>query len=265
MVDSSVLLLTVVTVVLALGAVLLLLPIVQLTVRAKRDFQRARGTQHRKQIEHALAAIRTQVGQLQGDTKRLEHQMTVLEGEEARELDHALARYLVSTRLGDVPGVGRARIQSISDSVFRSQLSDLHSAHHVPGIGPTTQAAISNWVNRMQSTWPQLRSASFSDKQQILDGYAAQRQALEQQRVMLVQRITTLQNLDQLATRELQVLSRITTADFRRALKVSGDRKNAEDLQRYILGLFPPWGTAPPWYTELLSAAAGERAVGRIT
>ena len=262
--DSS-LILTVVIVALVIGAVLLLLPTVQMSTRAKRDYRRARGTQHRQQVEQALAAIRTQVEQLQNDTVQLQQHLSALGSEEARELDQALARHLVSTRIDEVPGVGRARIKAISDTVFRGQLNDLHSAHQIPGIGPSTQTAISSWVNEMQSDWTQLRSTSFAGKRQIIDRYTNQRHDLEQQLAIAAQRISELEKLDRLATSEVQKLSRITVGDFRRALKGRENRKDAEDLQGYILGMFPPWDTVPSWYTELLNAAERETTDGRVT
>lgn len=265
-VGASVPLLIVVAVVLIAGAGLLLLPGLLLRSRAKRDYRNARGTQHRQYIEQAVAAVRVQVGLLQADVERLDDRLAGLDREASSELDQALARHLVTTKLDDVPGLGPTRVRAIVDNVFQSRLSDLHSAsahENISNIGPKTQMAISNWVHEMESRWPQLRSDAFPGKQPILDRFSFPRRDLERQRTALTDRITTLQALERQGEDELLRLSAITVDDFRRVLTGRKEAKAPEAIQRYILGAFAPWAMVPAWYADLLTAAEGEGTDGR--
>lgn len=261
--DASVLVLVIVGVVLAVGAVVMVLPTLQLRSRAKRDFRNARGTQHRRYIEQALAAVRTRIATLQADVRQLDDRVAMIERDELSELDQALARYLVATRLDDVPGVGPSRVRAILDAGFRGELSDLHTAHTLESIGPKTQNAISAWVREMQGRWPRLRNESFPGKQQILDRNAPHWRDLEQRRATLSAKITSLQALERQAGEELVRLSAVTVADFRRALTGRRDASGADAIRRYLLGTFAPWSMVPSWYADLLTAAEGEGAGGR--
>jgi hypothetical protein len=242
---------------------MLLLPFIFVNLRARRDFATARGTQHRNQVERAVASVRAQLQGLRNDAGRLDRRLAELERDELQELDKALAHFLVSERLDEVPGIGPTRVAAILAGVFRSKLSDLHSAHLAPGIGPQTQAWISAWVTVMEDMWPELRSGPFTGKQQILDRYAAKRTDLKALRSALAERIAALDALERRAVEGLALLSRVTVADFRRALRGRGHGKNPDAFREHILGLFPPWGSVPDWYADLLNAGEGDGAGAR--
>jgi hypothetical protein len=244
-------------------AALLLLPFIIMDLRARRDFAAARGTQHRHQVERAVGSVRARVQALRSDAGRLDRRLAELERDESQELNKALARFLVSERLDEVPGIGPTRVAAILASVFRSKLSDLHSAHLAPGIGPQTQAAISAWVTYMEARWPELRGAPFTGKQQIPDRYAATRADLTAQRSALARRIAALEVLERRAAEALALLSRVTAADFRRALRRRGRAKDQDALRQHVLGLFPPWAKTPDWYVDLLNAGEGDEAGAR--
>ncbi len=260
--DVSILLLCVVAVIVVAGVILLVLPGFLLRRRATRDYRDARGTQHRQYVEQGLMSVRARVARLQADVRRIDDRVAGTEQEELGELDQALTRHLSLTRLDDVPGLGPGRVKVIIDNVFRSQLSDLHTAHLLPTIGPATQSAISRWVNENQARWPQLRNEAFSGRQEIVNRYAPFLRDLDQERTALIDRIATLQALEHRAADELLRLSTTTVDDFHRVLMERKDAKAAEEIQRYLLGLFAPWAMVPAWYAELLTAAEGEGAGG---
>ena len=232
-------------------------PRVVTAVQAHRDYRRARGTLHRAEIERALSRLDQRVAEERGAMDRAEGDLRGIAQEEDSELDRALTEHLVRTRLDEVPGVGRSRVEAIRTTIFRGRLCDLLRADDVPGIGPQTAEAIADWVARMEADWSKLRSGAFPEKTEIAERYARRCAVAEQQRRAASRRLDELDGVAKRARAELERLQGVTPGAFRRSLRSGGMTEDA-DLQAYVLGVFPPWESPPRWYTALTEPPSAE-------
>ena len=230
--------------------------------KAERDYRRARGTHHKKQIELALVSIKNQITRLKSEEAERQDEIIQNRSNEEKELDAALSKHLVNTKLREVPGLGQSRISSIQTSVFRGRLSDLHQAHVVPGIGQAIQTSISNWVRSMESTWGRSRSTDFPGKKAIVERHSLERQKIEIKQHEIAKRIAELEGHEGAATGILQSLLWASPSDFRTAMKKGASYEKPELLRQYILGVFAPWEKIPSTYAEVIEAAEGTSYFG---
>lgn len=242
---------------------LVVVPYQRLRRQALADFRRARGTQHREVVGDAIAKVDAKAASLRVEISRSVTSRVAIDQEERTELDEALARYLVRTRLVEVPGIGAANVRAIETTLLRHSLADLHrAAGHVPGIGPAKQAAITTWVNAMGSDWSALQNAAFPGKQDIQLRYQARRVTLTDRERVLSQRVSQLEELSRTASAALAVLGTPSVDDFTAALRGRQPKPGHPQLGAYIAGLFAPWAVAPPWFNELLSSAQQADQIG---
>ena len=242
-------------------------PYLVLTGRARHDYQAARGTQHRRQLEAALVALRRQREQLRAEGERRQRRLAEWDAAERAELERTLAAHLIETRLDGVAGVGPTRATAIRTDVFRGRLDDLRQAHLASGIGPTTQQAIDTWLDEMKRDWHNLLATPYPSGEPVRARYAALRAALADEKRAAAEREAQLAEVEGPVAAELDRLRLVSVADFRRALAAEG--KETKDgaarqaaIAAYVVGSFPPWAAPPAWYATLERVVAGAEPGG---
>lgn len=241
----------------AVGGLVLAWPWIAMARQAHGDYHRARGTLHLTEIERALIPLHARLDQARTRAAQHAGELERVGAEERLALDRALAEHLVRTRLDEVPGIGGARVEAIRRGVFRGDLRDLLRADDVPGVGPQTAAAIAAWVQSTLAEWPRFLAGDFPGKTETADRYVARREELRREQEAATGRVAELEAIDAAARAELERLRRHTPGAFRRALRSGGAA--AVGIQEYVLGVYPPWATAPAWYTALMEIDAGHR------
>ena len=179
-------------------------------------------------------------------------------------LREAVVNQLVAAELPTLPGIGPRLAALIISSIFQGQLSDLHQASSLEGIGPQKQAVLNQWVAAQEWRLPDLVAGDFPGKAAILAQYEptierltaeiAADEAAQADRRLLLSRVYDVQ----------ERLKGVTVADFERALLNPGSPPTR--LHHYQLGVFPPWEPPPDWFVAALEAAQlpTDRAYNRI-
>jgi hypothetical protein len=219
--------------------------------RAHRDYEAARGTKHLRTLRSSLKPLRRRLRTRRSQVSGLKQNLEALEEARSAELRVALSAHLVRTRLAEVRGVGPGLSERILRSCFEGSLTDLHSAHHVRGVGASRREAIVAWARARQKEFPLLLAGDFPGKQEILETYKPQvtplRKALGAERQALTDEEMMLSKAEEAAAR----LSKIKRSRFRAALR--GGRRPASVPAWYLAGVYAPWHQAPEWFSRLTS------------
>lgn len=221
-----------------------------LSEQARRDYANARGTAHLNLLRQAKKQLEAAVRPLQNELEQSRKLLAGLQAQKKIQLADALQTYIVQTRLTEVPGIGSKLAQSLTATVFRGNLRDLHFASRVPGIGQAKQMEINRWVSRYETQLPALLETDFPGKADILKNFYVHEKELQ---TYMQQRQTRFARLNEKLDRvkqELSWLESVSLLHFLQALEKPG--KPDERLARYLLGVFPEWEPVPDWFKELL-------------
>lgn len=245
--------------ILFLLAIVLALPSIlrqsRLASRARRDHQRARGTQHLRQIRDSLKVLNRRRDSLDQERQRLRGTLGRLEQERTNKLASALCRHIVETQLTQIDGIGPKLRDRLIRSSFDGTLRSLRSAYRVSGVGQQKQWAIERWVEYKEQELPHLMTQDFPNKTTITDEYDRQERELRKNLQEIEERVESMSRLASLATAEAERLSEVTVAHFRRAY--AQDREASEAVGKYLQGAFPEWAPMPSWFKTLLSEYGG--------
>lgn len=234
----------------------------KLRKQAQIDYGQARGTAHKALLQNAANSLRQQKDLQTDIVQSLRSEIVNLQENRDQKLKAALTNYLVQVRLTDIPGIGESRKADILRYIYRGQLTDLHSAHQVPGIGEQTQKAINQWIHANQQKFPQLLRENFPGREEV-DSWYHQALSIKEQKIASAQeKIQTIQaQLDPIQV-ELQWLERVTAEDFYRALKQADAAPPR--LDDYIQGVFAEWEAVPDWFRDALAKADSRQLPGVI-
>lgn len=218
--------------------------------RARRDYEDARGTLHRRMLLDAEPYLQTEARAAQKRKIALKDETHRLESEREAELHRAVVRPIVERELATLPGIGPRRAEAIIEQVFTGHLDSLRLAFRVEGIGLQKQAAINAWIEDQARRLPELINGAFPEKAGIVAYYG---QALREKKAEL-DRAQALESSRREALQkvyeELGWLMDVRLYDFEMAYAegiVSGEK-----VARYLLGVFPPWEPMPDWFGRAL-------------
>ena len=249
---ASISVLLVVLVILALPAILRLL---RLASRARRDYQRARGTQQLRQIRNSLKILRRRLRSLEQEKLRLSCTLRELEQERTEELSRALQRHLVEARLTEIDGIGPKLQDQIIRYSFDGSLRSLRGAYRVRGVGQQKQWALQHWAEQRERELPHLMKQSFPNKKRINNEYNRKERDITKSLKDVEGKIDSMKQLRGLASAEEERLSEVKVVHFRQAHKQNKEASKAVD--QYLQGAFAEWEPMPSWFKTLISEYGG--------
>lgn len=247
--------------ILFLLAIALILPTIlrqsRLVSRARRDYQRARGTQHLRQIRGSLKILNKRLDSLEQEQvqQRLSGALWILEQERSDKLSRALCRYLVETQLAQIDGIGPKLQEQIIRYSFDGTLDSLRGAYRVRGVGRQKQWNIQRWVEQKKLELPLLMEQDFPDKRRLQDEYDQRGRELEKSLREVKEQVDVMKQLRTVAAAEEERLAQVTVAHFGQAYKQ--DQEAAEVVNRYLQGAFAEWEPMPSWFETLISKYGG--------
>lgn len=249
-------------IVLAVGLIIVTLLIHELTSvdralrrRALHDYNAARGTQHRKQLQHSVQVLRPRRDNLTQERTSLQTQVVSLNERQGAELERILVKQTVEARLGEIRGLGPSLVSDIIKQCFNGSLSSLNRAYIVRGIGSERQAAISKWVRSVESQLPNLLKRDFPGKQDVVARYQSEKDVIEKRISSITRELARLESMEQKANDAIAQLSRVGPTDFANALQRGAVDQN-QALAEHLSGIFPEWEPVPAWYADLLKEVA---------
>jgi len=223
--------------------------------RARHDYRVARGTQHLKQLEGPLAKLEHEIQVIRRQIQGIEQQLHDLGGKRQDELRAAACQYLVNHRLTDVDGIGPQLQQRIVRSCFRGSLRDLHHAERVRGVGPRRRAAIMRWVQARERELPALMERAFPGRDGVEKAYRTKVGPLRKRLAEREADLKEKEDLHKSTKKAVETLESVNVACFRRALS---RRSSDEPVPSwYLEGVYPAWGSAPDWFTTVLTEYGG--------
>lgn len=237
-----------------LTLLLLLLPKIEYEVnilrKSRLDFNRSRGTLHRKLIKSSLANLNFQITETNRKINELTSQIASLASQESRELERTLATIIVNNELS-IPGIGPVLKERVIRSCFDGTLGSIRRASGVHGIGEQKYSAIFYWVNSKEANFAHRLSGDFPGKRAIVQGYVETKQKLTRELDKTNQVLKDMTVLREVSKDELNKLEQISAFNFSKAYK--GDKMAAEQVTQYLAGSFPEWSKTPTWFETLIA------------
>ena len=227
----------------------------RLVSRARKDYRRARGTQHLRQIRDSLKILNKRLESHEQEKDRLSRTLRRLEQERTDKLTHALCRYVVETQLTQIDGIGPKLRDRIIRYSFDGTLDSLRRAYRVRGVGQQKQWAIRHWIAQKERELPRLMKGSFPGRTGINDEYKQREQNLRKSLKEVEKELDAMRQLRTVASAEEERLSGVTVTHFRQAYKP--DREAAEAVAQHLQGTFAEWEPMPSWFKALISKYGG--------
>jgi hypothetical protein len=218
--------------------------------RARRAFERARGTLHVEMLRRT---------QEQLDAEWHAGHAALVEAQSARQRVQAerdeilivlLSRALVHTRLDEVSGIDGATKARIIRDVFDGHLEDLRSAQWVIGLGEERQRAINDWVLDCRRRFPELLTEDFPGRREVVARFRPRLDALETRVRALQAQLDELVALRESVGEALTRLWRVTLDDFVAALRDPSDGRARAAVAVYERGVFAEWEPPPEWFRK---------------
>jgi hypothetical protein len=224
----------------------------ELAKQARLDYQQARGTAHLKLLATAIAHREKPRKECEQSLFTAQKEQATVENKQATELDQALARNLIRTRLMEVPGIGAVLCVRILTYGFYGRLSDLNHLN-IEGVGEARQQAIQAWVTRYQQRWSELLQGEFAGKAEILQRYAPDHQRLGDAITSVQAKLAEIDRQLERPKSEVAKLKAVREADFERTLR--GRAQATPDMDCYLRGVFAEWEPMPDWFRDLVEEA----------
>jgi len=225
-----------------------------IVMQAKMDFHEARGTAHLAILRQSYARIHKQLEQCDKKSTIVQNQIVTLQRERDEKLRATVERLIAYTRLTEVKGIGPKMRDRILATVFRSRLTDLTQAYRVQGVGSSKQQAINAWIQYYSRQLPTLLSQEFEGNSQIIGHYESLFSELNRQASLLAHEKENLQAQLQYLETPIQALEKVRITDFVHLIQNPSLVK--DDVDKYLVGLFPEWETPPDWFSALSSEEA---------
>lgn len=225
----------------------------QLKKEARRDYQQARGTQHRQLLRRGRTKM---VVEQQRQQEALQHAKQELKRQQRQRddaLEARLPRWLIENHFHEIPGLGKAMRDDIVARVFYSRLQDLHDAYRCQGVGPRKQIAISRWVYEYEIKMEVLQQHDFPGKAEVLAKY---QQPIKAQKAQVTRLVKKKARLDRRLARieeTLAWLQAVEESDFIKAYCGADDAPH-DKVEAYLRGVFAEWEPEPRWFREARKA-----------
>lgn len=217
--------------------------------QARNAYKSARGTHHRTLLNAALKQQQQLQKAAQMEIAVIERKLLQLQKQEQVALDGELQKWIATTQLREVPGIGAKRYEQLMHNVFNGRLDDfLHAKNRVPGIGEATQAALNRWVYNYKQRLPGLMLGDFPGKLPITSAYAQKREVLLTEQRALETRIVALIAAQDPIECELAWLNQVNLRAFQQTYK-----REDPQVDRYMLGVFAEWEKMPEWFRSVMT------------
>ena len=228
---------------------------VSAAARARRDYRRARGTQHLRMIRRSMKVLDSTITQLKQKESPLQAKIKDIDAVRSRELGLALCYCIAQNHLTDVHGIGLILRDRLMATCFDGTLESLRRADRVYGIGYQRAYSIRVWVTKWTQQLPQLGAQDFPGKEAISQKYTAELLRLQNELDDMARKYMALNQLRDEAATERDRLSRVKTRNLWRAYK--GDKEASSVVDEYLQGTFPEWGQMPLWFKTLVGEYGG--------
>lgn len=222
---------------------------------ASRQYERARGTAHRRLLEQAQRRQQDNAERLLQRIRMAEGEKERLRQEQQEALERALAAWIVVERLSQARGIGDQLAYEIRQTVFRGRLEDLYRASQVViGIGPQRQQAINRWIEYYQTQFDDLLERPFPEKARIKQQYREKIEAEEQKIEQMSEQLEPIQSSLAEIKARLEPLERVSVEDFVAALGNNEAESYTEsEVELYVQGVFAEWEAPPDWFRRLVT------------
>jgi len=222
--------------------------------QAKIDYELARGTIHKRQIQACLSKLGLELKRLRAKESQEKQKLKKLDVRRQEALRSALSDVLVRNHLTDINGIGPQTAARILKSVYRGKLADLHhSSQRIQGIGNAKQAAISLWVSEMERRFDAMLEEDFPGKDDVLDSFRSDERLIQGTLRVVRQDIADLEMLKETAEKALDPLMPVSALTYYKRLRGEGQHP----IEAYSIGVFPPWERPPTWFARLLNDFGG--------
>lgn len=226
--------------------------------KAKRDYAKARGTQHKRFLTHGLTQLDTMIKVQEQRKQEMTIERKQAEQEKERQLDHALYSNIIETYLPGAEGVGEKLTRKILDQCFDGTLTSLNRAHVVNGVGKAKQESIDQWLKDIEKIIPEYQHRDFPHRNDITKEFSMKMWDLEVQIASLERDLKKNKNLRSQVRFALTPLEKV---DFSVFLGSYFDRPGERDsgmVDGYLLGSYPEWEPKPKWFEDLENSLGGK-------
>ncbi len=218
---------------------------------AKSEFEQARGTYHLHMLNEARKRYELIIKDIDRDILQKNDQKLKTEIEEKEQLRQCLEKYLITTRITEIPGIGQELGRGILNQIYRGNLTDLYQSFALSGIGDQKQSNINIWVNKYLNQIFTFLQNDFPGKNEIIN-------QSKEKIVFILDEIEQKHTDKSVAEKKLIIinqwigkLEKITLDDFI-AARVE-NKGNFSEIENYINGVFAEWESIPDWFKEVMS------------
>jgi len=219
---------------------------------SRREYNKSRGTAHKKLLQNQLKKIKTMIKNEENLLKKHRDKKSNTEKEKIKEIDYAATTYIFNKDFTNIPGIGRILKERIQRSVFNGTLDSLYRCNRVQGIGEQKYWEIRRWIEYTKRTMYRVIESNFPGKQGIVARYNKQLIEIGKNIQEVEERLSRLRDYSSQAEKDLKKLSRVTSGTFNKSY--GGDEEASKLVTEYHLGLFPEWQRMPTWFKEMMEA-----------
>ena len=220
-------------------------------LRARRDYQLARGSMHLSQIRNSQKILNKKIIDLEKEKQKLEKDLHNLNQRTSERLLNALSYHIVTTRLSEIEGIGPILRDRIIVNCFDGTLESLRRAYRLEGIGEIKLQAISRWVKEIEHDIPNLLKNDFPDKMTIIEESKRDEREINEQLRKIEERIAPMNEIKKKAHEEKDRLSVIGISHFIKSYQLN--KEASEMVNQYLKGVFAEWEPMPMWFGTLIS------------
>ncbi|MCC6170288.1 MAG: hypothetical protein IT329_23920 [Caldilineaceae bacterium] len=222
--------------------------------QAQLDYERARGSAHRKLLEETRRQLEQKQAQIDAEMQRIRQQLQALEAQYQADLRTALELHFVRDRFDQVPGIGSALKARILSATNARRLADLAAADTVVGVGESRMAAITAWIADARRQMPTLLAQPFPGRGPIDQRFHEQKSSLQHALAQCQTRSASLHRRMAALDQHLNALKTVTPQTFVEA--ASGSQTAQQAALHYTAGLFAEWEPVPGWFREIVEGRA---------
>jgi len=218
---------------------------------ASLEFEQARGRQHLDLLLATQDNLNTKVKDIMKKIRDMEEKRGEIEQSTHNVLQRKLEYHIVSTRIYEIPGIGKTLGDSIKRQIYQNSINDLRFASRLQGIGESKQYAINRWIRKYELEIPKLMKQDFPGKRELLLVSAKKIYILNEEIGKLQARKESLGKKLETINPWIEKFQAISREDFINA-RLDNQINNAE-IDLFIKGIFGEWETMPDWFKDVLN------------
>ncbi|NMC29935.1 MAG: hypothetical protein GYA45_07690 [Pelolinea sp.] len=215
------------------------------------EFESARGTYHLKMLKDAQTRFQSIVKDYNLEILESNDQIREIEDNTKKQLSQCLERYLISTKITEIPGIGAALGQRILKFIYKNTLTDLYRSFALNGIGDQKQLQINIWVHKYLEEIPGLLLKDFPGKEEIIIQSNDKIYTIQEQIKQKISEKSMVEKKLEMINFWINKLEKTTLNDFITA-RVE-NKGNFSEIEEYINGVFAEWEPIPDWFKEVIS------------